>query len=277
MSKFVSKPLVSVYAAAIRPQLWMRLYDSLTRNEDVNFELICVGHVSPDYSLPKNLIHIYSPTKPVQCAEIGFRNCHGEYSIQAFDDLVFSPHCLDILYKKIRDNKYDFTYLPCCISQGPDGKTLEEDSCRFWPGVKESPVLPLCGMYKTSILHSLGGRDIRFIRSYADVDLAMRFYEQGGRAEICFDAIIKELPPPGTTYDSGLNWIGSQTDRPKLLEFWTLSEDRYYMYTVQPKRELPFYCKQNSVYLIKKRSRAVLPFIDDEILTKTQGANDGWK
>ena len=273
----MSKPLVSVYMAAIRPSLWMRLYDSLTKNDTVNFELICVGHVHPDYSLPENLIHIYSPTKPVQCAEIGFRNVHGEYCIQATDDLVFSPHCLDILYQRIRYNNFDLFHLPCCISQGPDGKTLEKDKCRFWPGVVESPILPLCGMYQTKILKMIGGRDKRFVRSYADVDIAMRYYEQGGRAEICDEALIKELPPPGTTYNSGLNWIGSQTDRPKLLSYWTIGKD-YFDKLVESTVAVPFYCKSASgtVYLCKRRQCVVQPFIDELLLTKSQGDNDGW-
>lgn len=273
----MNKPLVSVYMAAIRPSLWMRLWDSLVKNNTaVQFEVIFVGHVKPDYNLPYNVRYIYSPTKPVQCAEIGFRNCSGEFCIQAFDDLIFEPRCIDLLYNRILCNHFDEYYLPCCTWKGPDNTIMDPLSCRFWAGEIKSPILPICGMYNTDTLRKLGGRDKRFVRSYADLDLAMRFYEQGGRAEICKEAIVQEVPPPGTKFDSGLNWIGSRTDRPKLLSYWTIGET-YFNKLVETGVRVPFYCQSGPAFLCKQRQCVVQPFINDELLTKTQGDNDGWE
>lgn len=60
---------ISLFGPSIRPELWMRLYRSLSSNA-VPFEIIFVGNRLPDFSLPNNIHFIYSEVKPAQCAEI---------------------------------------------------------------------------------------------------------------------------------------------------------------------------------------------------------------
>jgi len=264
----MSKPLVSIYAAAIRPSLWMRLYESLLQNEDIRFEVVFVGHIPPNYALPKDFKYIYSPVKPVQCAEIAFRNTQGHFCIQAFDDLVFGPHALDCLFRQYKEVGHKW-YLPCCI-QYAKNVLIEKERCRFFGCILDSPILPICGFYRRDALEEVGSRDSCFIRTYADLDIAMRYYEKGGWAEFCDHAIVNELPPENTTDYSGLNHKGSQIDWPKLLSLWSISREDYKIHS------RPFYCVMGDTFVVKNRIRPVEPFVEDGLLDHSQGANDDW-
>src|ERR1035437_8223568 len=57
---------VSVFLAGRREHLWEDLYNSLVKNNDINFEFVISGPVYPKFELPKNFKFLYSCTKPEQ-------------------------------------------------------------------------------------------------------------------------------------------------------------------------------------------------------------------
>ena len=255
----MSKPLVSIYIPAIRIHWWMRVYESLLSNKNVDFELIFVGHIKPDYPLPSNMIHIFTPVKPAQCAEIGFRACKGEFNMTVADDYVFSDRCLDLLYDKFMEIGEDLLVVSCIHHAG--GQPIPKEKMVFSPLDPKGPVHPMGGLYKTEVHKSLGPRDRNFVCTYSDLDMAMRLYTSGGRAVFCDEAHVHEINPPGTKHDSGLNWDGSKIDFPFVTKLWIPPE-----YTI-------WYPK--GVYL-KTRSQPVEPFVEEGLLTESQGPKGRW-
>ena len=106
---------LSICASAIRPQNWLRVYDSLKSYGD-NFEIVFVGNVRPAYDLPKNFTYIYSTVKPAQCYEIAFRNAKGELLMWTADDALYSQNAVNTVYdffKKFNNKKLVVGF--CCI------------------------------------------------------------------------------------------------------------------------------------------------------------------
>ena len=244
----MGSPTISIYLSAIRPQLWQRMYDSLSLN-NVSFEIIFVGDVSPTFTLPDNCCHIYSPVKPTQCAEIGFRACTGEFCLFASDDMIFQDHCLDILIDRFRSTGREDIAVSCMHKAG--GKIIPLNRCKFIPGRADSPNLPMAAIYKTEVYHSLGPRDRNFVCTYADLDVAMRLYERGGITIYVENCVVEEILIPGTTvdmYDTGLNWLGKDIDWPLVCDLWM----------------------ENNVFLTN-RKRPVEPFVEEGLLIESQG------
>jgi len=95
------KPLISLFGSAAHPEKWMGLYEDLTRNNDVSFEIVFVGPRTPKFALPDNFKFIISKVKPAKCFEIAARNSTGEFLVGFMsDDIILPPHTLDKLYEK---------------------------------------------------------------------------------------------------------------------------------------------------------------------------------
>ena len=240
---------VSIYSPAIRPFLWQDLIASLAGKNQVSFEIIFVGHVPPEFQLPDNCRHINSAVKPVQCAEIGFRQCWGEFCLFISDDMIFQEGCLDRLIAAHRSIGSHHIAVSCMHMAGK--KVIPLTHCRFMPGRLDSPMLPMAAIYKTEVYRSLGPRDRNFVCTYADLDLAMRFYEIGGEVIYLEDVVVEEIIIPGTTidmYDTGLNWLGKDIDWPLVCDLW-MENDQF----------------------LKNRKRPVEPFVEEGLLTESQG------
>ncbi len=87
---------LSIFLAAIRPQNWRALYDSMSRSSNTNreFEMI---FVSP-YDLPENMKGLPNVKLikdfgcPSRCYQLGLLACEGEYVIPAVDDGIFTAN-----------------------------------------------------------------------------------------------------------------------------------------------------------------------------------------
>src|SRR3990167_967619 len=106
---------VSLVASANRIQWWMRFYDSLKENT-LNWEIVFVGNIKPDFALPENFKFIYATVKPAQCYEIGFRAARGELIHWTADDADYNhrsnecPDSLDRAYKHWQDMDARYGY-----------------------------------------------------------------------------------------------------------------------------------------------------------------------
>jgi len=270
------KPIISVYAPSIRPELWVRIHSSLSKS-DVSFELIFVGHVPPTFTLPGNIVHIYSPVKPSQCAEIALRRCEGEYCMFAPDDLIFNEHALDYLFKAFKDTGREDVVVSC--TPHLYGKELRDSYYRFFPvddvnipeHKRTSPIVPIGGLYKTEVVRRLGGVDKNFIRSGWDIDLAMRLYSMGGIGFFCKEAIVEEILDPtkerlcaGATHDRNYN-----------NNLWTIPIDEY---LTNPTSYDVMYVDENHPIgaILRNRKKFVDKFIDEDLLTISQGPKGRW-
>jgi len=271
----MGSPTISIYLSAIRPQLWKRMYNSLLTN-DVSFEIIFIGNVSPTCVLPENCYYIYSPVKPPQCAEIGLRVCEGEYCILAMDDLIFNEHALDNLLKAFEDTKREDIVVSC--TPYLYGKELPNHYYRFWPCGEEgigkqkldSPLTPIAGLYKTKIVKELGGIDRGFIKSHWDVDLAMRLFSAGGIGFFCNNATAEEILDP--TSNKRL-CTRATADREYLHLLWTIPMHKYLN---NPSAYKIMYLDESKLPILQHRTKPVDRFVDENILALSQGPNGTW-
>ncbi len=235
---------ISVFGSMVRPQHWMRLYNSL-KTTSVSFELIAVGNKRPDFEMPINMRHIYTEVKPAQCAEIGVRVAKADLIMPIADDIILSSGALDKLYKQYKEVNNEKALISCgYIWRGIDctGTYVQ----RFDINDPDSPLAPLCFLISKDIWMELGGIDRRFISVCWDLDIAMRVYEIGGIGVLCMDAKAEEIEGDSVLY----NKDGWGFDRPLLDSLW-----------------------MKDGILSKQRLSPVEPFIDKDILIINQGSS----
>jgi len=273
----MNKPVISIYMPAVRPQLWMGVYESLEQS-NIPFELIAVGHVPPEYKLPDNFHFIKTKVKPVQCVEIGFRACKGEYCIYSHDDLFFGSNTLDLLLRKWLEINNELVVVSCMPYQY--GEKLETNRYRFWDGVENSPHVPLAGLYKTSTMKKIGSRDKNFMVSYADLDIAMRLYEMGGYNVFCEGTRVNE-DPGSDALNTQVRLIntGLALDWPWIEAYWVMDQPEYASLSLEEKNKLKIYFNNTSRahgIALKHRKYPVEPFIETNLLKRSQGPKGVW-
>jgi hypothetical protein len=266
------KPVISLYVPSIRPENWPKQLASL-KQSTVPFEVIYVGHVPPieGKNYPPELQYIHSAVKPAQCAEIGFRACEGEFCIFAQDDVIFGPNTLDILHAAFLKQGTDLSVVSCMPYL--NGSPLETARYRFWDGDRGSPMTPIGGLYKRSVLVELGGIDKNFVCTAWDIDLCMRLFERGGFGVFCEGTIANEVVPPNSTR---LCSYGARIDRPLLHTLWTMTHGEYAHQKNIPIHYLNPGRKPNGV-ICKNRRRPFEPFSPIDLLVKSQGPTGRWQ
>jgi hypothetical protein len=239
---------ISIVATASRPDNWIRVYESIKTN--LNIELVFVGPNVPKFQLPDNFFFIHSLVKPAQCVEIALREAKGKYVAIFADDLVFAtPYGLDILKTSLEENVSEFDISSCRYKI--NGNIESDSSLRFIHGDKESPVVPIVGLMRRSALEKLGGIDKRFLAVSYDIDLAMRFRENGGQVFIQ-NVFVDELSIlRGGTRLFNENW---KHDREILNSFWVEGHS-----------------------VTKHRKNLVEPFLDKDIRNYSQGPRGHWR
>lgn len=263
--------IISVFGPANHTWLWSRLYDSLSSNE-VPFEIIFVGDQQlQGFTLPDNFHFIYSEVKPAQCAEIARRYTTGDLIMPIADDLVFSEHALDTIYrtflrldngKAIVSPRYYF-----------NDQIYTDPKCHFWDSDLDSPLLPVAGLVKRKMWEQLGGIDRRFIASCWDIDMAMRMLEIGAKVFYCEETKVVEWHDK-TGPDKGLyTEVGYPLDR-TLLD-WLWARQSPLPKAISPSSVYSF--NQEKGILMKNRLSPVMPFEDKHILTRSQGPKGRWK
>lgn len=182
------KPKISICASAIRTQCWQKTIDSLKSNK-IEWEIVYVGNVRPNFSLPPNFKYIYAPVKPAQCYEIAFRNAQGELIMWTADDACYSPNALDIAYNFYKG--LNTKRLIVGLRTIEDGKDITWVH-RFFGKDKKSPRMSPFGLIDRELFHKLGGYDKRFVCGQSENDVCMRIYEIGGDVKFCDASVIVE-------------------------------------------------------------------------------------
>jgi len=87
---------LSIFLGGIRPQNWLKLYNSIPNTTTLSKEKHELVIVSP-YDLPPELQNVSNVKlvkdwgNPTRCQQLGLINSRGEYVVWAADDGVFSP------------------------------------------------------------------------------------------------------------------------------------------------------------------------------------------
>ena len=186
----MEKPIISLYSAAIRPQNWLQIFESVC-NSSIPFEMIFVGPTEPDYILPDNFKFIKTDVKPAQCYEIAARYSMGEYLLNTADDCVFiTQDALGTLYREYKAYNDEKLMLSCrfkvnSIDQSPKCHSLDRED-------PNSFIMPIGGLLSKKLYMELGGIDKNFISVYWDLDIALRLYSSGGRVLLSEDVYNNE-------------------------------------------------------------------------------------
>lgn len=250
---------VSIVASAVRVKFWERFLNSLKQNK-VKYEVVFVGDKKPEFDTTKypEFKYIYSPTKPAQCYAIGFRASKGELVHWSCDDAIYvwngKVDNIDKAYNSYKANESKYGDKKTVIAMRPieDGGDVW-DFHHFFGGSHNTPVMAPLGLMNRELLMELKGYHKNFISGQSENDLVMRVLEVGGRVDICMDSYIfighreaHEVPNPFR------QWYTA--DRKILEDAWVLPDGK-----ISNTRLLP-----------------VEPFIDDNILTITQGDKGKW-
>ena len=245
----MNRPIISLFGAAIRTQNWMYIYNNIGDN-DVGFEIVFVGPIEPNFTLPDNFKYIKSNVKPTQCTEIASRYASGELLLNMFDDVDFrTPNPLDKLYNEYV--AYDDEKLMLSCRYMMEGVDVSNECHRFYVSDPASPIMPVAGLISAKTYRSLGGIDRNFICAYCDLDIAMRLYAIGGRV-LLSNVYLSEV----TAMSLGLSRVVSLNgahDRGLLDNLWVIGGK------LQFARTAPFE-----------------PFSDDKILEESQGPKGEW-
>jgi len=180
---------ISLVASAVRPQSWMRFYESLKGNQ-LKIEVVFVGPKKPDFALPSNFNYIYATVKPAQCYEIGFRAAQGELVGWTADDCFYNgvnQANLDMLYKFFFDqNERKLVVAQRSIEDGRDIWYRHH----FFGDWGHTPIMAPLGFMLNDYLRELGGYDRRFISGQSENDVVMRVLENGGKVVRHMDSYV---------------------------------------------------------------------------------------
>ncbi len=244
-----TKPDISLFASAHRPQNWMNLYRSIGDN-NIEFEIVFVGPNPPGYDLPGNFRFIRSQVKPAQCVEIAARNTTADLIIDMADDCEFhTPQPLDRLYDLYKSCNCDKVIVSSRMRT--NGVDQSHFAHRFFTHDDNSPVIPVCGLMSKKFYRELGGIDRNFIAVMWPLDIAMRAYTLGGRV-VLSNVYINE----DRSKSRGSNLCGEfwGHDRTLLESLWTTNGKIHF-----------------------NRKNPVEPFSDVNILTASQGPRGRWR
>jgi hypothetical protein len=179
---------IAIVCPGINPDLWQALHANLSSNE-ATFLLIFIGHVRPSFTLPENMVHIFSEMGPCPCGDIGhqfvFDNNLADHVLWMADDQHFDKSFLDDLLSNYTKHKLDYPDRPLGmspVSRARDlaGGQMNGPDCMGWPhdGKWGKHGLTICANLFMSIedAKALGGADKRFKGLDSHIDRELRVY-----------------------------------------------------------------------------------------------------
>jgi len=175
----MEKPIISIIAPAIRPQLWLEFYKMCCNGNIIPFEIVFVGPNLPSFKLPENFFFIHSNVKPPQCFEIACRNAKSEYVLIFTDDLIIPSGTIDLMYSYMIRMWNEKAIIGARFSDNPNPGTPDYDMFFDLNSVC-SAVVACAVLIKKSVWEEVGGVDRRFNRLWSDTDLQMRIIAAGG-------------------------------------------------------------------------------------------------
>lgn len=184
---------VSLFASAVRPELWPALFRSL-EGTTIEYELIFSGNTNPIHwriFQEEDWRFTYKYTgniKPAQCYEIARRKCQGEVIVWIADDCEFPNDIIGKSYEywKMRNNQK----LILSIQTKESGYGSKEPILfpmkehTFFSQMSETPLMAPIGMMSREYLNKLGGIDKRYVCGQYENDIVMRAYADGAKVEV---------------------------------------------------------------------------------------------
>lgn len=286
---------VSLFASAVRPNLWKSCINSLIgkNGPGVTYEVVFVGNVLPDYNTNifyPNFRHILtSNIKPAQCYEIARRHCTGEVVVWIADDAELPNNVIGKAYAYWKSQNNPKLILSLQTKESgygqKDGKLFPMKEHTFYSLMPNTPLMaPICMMSRTW-LDELGGLDRRYVCGQYENDIVMRAYQYGGSVEIfgdenCYvdiDHLRKSIEIGESTDEESFRERpfakGYSIDRQVLENSWTIFDEKDAFRRLEA-GERPFSLRTVSPVQLDQFE----PYEDKDLLTKSQSNNlpDRW-
>jgi hypothetical protein len=244
------KPKISFIAPSHRTHLWKSWCDSVITNLD--WEAIFVSDVEPkSEEIPNipNFKYIISPVKPAQCFEIAYRNSTGDFMVWCGDDVMFSAYALDQAYNFYK-SFYDYKVMSI-FRFYEDGHEATQYHTLPWD---DKVQLACTALINKKVIDEVGGlADCTFVTGHWDADLMMRIYANGGHGYV---------NPLACAYEPHIAFHKKEAN---FAECW--------------RNELAYFTQLWSVNGKTTFNRQVpfVPYVDNNILTVSQGITGHWK
>lgn len=191
--------MLTIICPSIRPQYWIRLYNSVQQSCS-DFELVFVGPVAETSLLrEKKVKYIKDYGSPARCFQIGLELAEGEYVTYTSDDCIARPGAIDKALELCQGMK-DIVTMRYSESPGFSGpphcdayyKAGYHEALRV-PGVDPNWDIPIIFLMRTDYCHHLGGIDCRFFHINMNChDLCFRAQRDGAKChlspEVVWDA-----------------------------------------------------------------------------------------
>jgi hypothetical protein len=212
---------VSAYMTSIRPYRWMRMHEMLSKS-GLNFEIVIVGPVQPNFALPSEIKFYYSNLKPLQCCHAAVTLCSGQTLLQLVDDIDYQDGGISKMYEAAMSA--DNVMATCIYSQ--NGNKLQDKQNIAGQTSSTLPLLPVCGIYQRNIYSKIGGIDRRFNGVMGELDLYMRMSINGYRT-IFVDYVCNENTAHQAGEKTSLCMKFWDIDRPRIIKLWTTNNNLF--------------------------------------------------
>jgi len=174
---------ISILLPSLRPEaseLSIREFE--TTNPNVDYEIVLVSPFQPVYSHRVKWIKEQNVLGSVIATQMAWENSIGEYVMYFSDDVSPMGNCLRNMLEFMKTKTNPFIGASKMMNQnrreiGPFGAYKRLYAC--YGCMSRETVKMLDGIFS---------RD--FFYSWGDIDLSMKCWEQGGKVEICQDAIV---------------------------------------------------------------------------------------
>lgn len=190
---------VSLFASAVRPQLWPALFKSL-KGTSVEYDIVFSGDglksgelMFPEGASPNcNFTHIRTERiKPAQCYELARRHCTGETVVWVADDCEFPNNVIGKAYEYWKSQNNEKLILSLQTKESgygqKDGKLFPMKEHTFYSSMVETPLMAPIALMSRKFLDELGGIDQRYVCGQYENDIVMRAYQRGAKVEIFGD------------------------------------------------------------------------------------------
>ena len=277
---------ISLFGPAIRTNRWLKLYNSITNNNNLNFEIVFCGNVRPQFKLPFNFKFIFSKVKPSQCGEIALSNTTSNLVVLISDDCLFSDNYFDNIYNFYNCNK---NYIV-------GGKFKRNDifyqkaNYMLSESIPDSPIFPMSPILNKKEIYSVGGIDKNFIAVMWHEDLLMRLIIKYSKSTKILDNsyTYEETPASGNLikriYKNYFlkKFLGKYTPAgPGLFIDYGYKYDLPFLKScwignLEETSHKEILCKNDYIFISKARLRKVDGFKKNNITDKTQGVRGKW-
>lgn len=288
---------VSLFASAVRPQLWPAFFKSL-EGTSVEYEVVFAGNaifalgyfdanpqVGEFRQINELLTYIQTENiKPSQCYHITSQHCTGETISWSCDDAEAVNDIYGKAYKYWKSCNNEKLILSLQTKESgygtPTTKLFDMKQHTFYSLMPDTPLMAPMGLMSRKFFNDLGGYDRRYVAGQAENDLVMRAYQNGATVEIFgdestyidIDHLGKSIAIGESTDEESFRERpfakGYSIDRQVLETSWTTFNEKDAFLSLQA-GERPFSLRRVSPVQLDQFQ----PYEDKDILIKSQGNN----